>query len=150
MSKVIKSAFEDSSYRLEVCKNVGAEHVSLWIIGGGEHATSIAIADKDIPSLMLALGEAAGVVPKWDGWSENGTPEHLAHILSHLQQYVDAQEAIAAQVEETAKLEAEALELCNVVVTSWGNPPYPSVQHMGKETLNRWIAVARKARELGN
>lgn len=117
---------------------------------GRDEAQTAVLPNRDVPSLMLALGEAAGVVPKVTTRYLYGTPEHLALIQWHLAKYTKAQAAIAAQAEETAKLEAEALELCNVVVTSWGNPPYPSVQHMGKETLNRWIAVVRKARELGN
>lgn len=147
MEKVFAGLASDR--KLEI-RGYGGGDVDLVVRAPSGLPYGISIAHKEIPSLMLALGEAAGVVPKGNSWSEGGTPEHLAHILSHLKQYIEAHETIAAQAEETAKLEAEALELCNVVVTSWGNPPYPSVQHMEKETLNRWIAVARKARELGN
>lgn len=150
MSKTFKSAFDGSKYRLEVCKYTGAKHTSLWIIGGGDHAETIAIADKVIPNLMLALGEAAGVVPKWEPFHKHGTPEHLAHILSHLQQYVDAQEAIAAQAEETAKLEAEALELRNAGNVESGGIVIGSLDVLTTTEQQKWLAVARKARELGN
>lgn len=142
MGKVIKSAFDGSKYRLEVCKYTGAKHTSLWIIGGGDHAETIAIADKDIPSLMLALGEAAGVVPKWDDNGTRGTPEHLAHIQWHLAEYAKAREAIAAEAEETAKLEALALELVN----AYPNIVWEELTTMGK---TRWLQVAAKALELG-
>lgn len=141
MSKTFKSALEDSSYRLKVARGFSDEYLFVSVQGGGRQE-SIAIADKDIPSLMLALGETAGVVPKWDSWSENGTPEHLAHILSHLQQYVDAQEAIAAEAEETAELEALAQELVNAYPTI----VWEELTTMGK---TRWLQVAAKALELG-
>lgn len=109
---------------------------------GRDEAQTAVLPNRDIPSLILALGEAAGVVPKWNSWSEQGTSEHLAHILSHLQQYVDAQEAIAAQAEETAKLEALAQELVNAYPTI----VWEELTTMGK---TRWLGVAAKALELG-
>lgn len=149
MGKVIKSAFEDSSYRLEVCKYTGAKHTSLWILGSGSDAASIAIADKDIPSLMLELGEAAGVVPGLPALYEYGTPEHLETIQWHLAKYTKAQAAIAAEAEETARLEAEALELYN---SYRKESNYHTLSSWAGSELNRemWIAVARKAREIDN
>lgn len=149
MNKVIKSAFEDSSYRLEVCKNVGAEHVSLWILGSGSDAASIAIADKDVPSLMLALGEAAGVVPKVPTQYLYGTPEHLALIQWHLAKYSKAQAAIAAQEEETAKLEAEAVQLYEVhrEIMDYEACTWELLDDVNKRY---WVALARKAREIDN
>lgn len=146
MNKVIKSAVEGSSYRLKVERGFSEESIFVSV-QGGRSQESIAIADKDIPRLMLALGEAAGVVPKWNSWSEGGTPEHLAHILGHLQKYIEAQEAIAAQAEETAKLEAEALELRNAFSMAIGGA---SIDSFVGHSLNKpgWIDAARRAREI--
>lgn len=149
MSKVIKSAFEDSSYRLEVCGDSGAKHTSLWILGSGSDAASIAIADKDIPSLMLELGEAAGVVPGLPALYEYGTPEHLETIQWHLAKYTKAQAAIAAEAEETARLEAEAVQLYEVhrEIMDYEACMWELLDDVNKRY---WLALARKAREIGN
>lgn len=150
MSKVIKSAFEKSSYRLEVGKYPGAEHTSLSILGGSDRGASIAIADKDIPSLMLSLGEAAGIVPKVPSQYLYGTPEHLALIQWHLAKHVKGQAVIAAaQAEETAKLEAKAVELYEVhrEIMDYEACAWELLDDVNKRY---WVALARKARELGN
>lgn len=109
----------------------------------------IAIADKDVPNLMLALCEAAGVVPKWDETGSIGTPEHLAHIQWHLAKYVESQEAFAAQAEETAKLEAEALELYNQYRKVVHLEPCIDWDETHMLVRKQWLAVAQQARELG-
>lgn len=148
MSKTFKSVIEDSSYRLKVARGFSEEYVFVSV-QGGRSQESIAIADKDIPSLMLALGETAGYVPKWDSWSENGTPEHLAHIQWHLAKYAEAQ---VAQAEETAKLEAEAVELWKAYNGGdiWVDVESVKWSDLTESAQTRALAVARKARELGN
>lgn len=140
MSKTFKSAFEDSSYRLEVCKNAGAEHVSLWILGCGLASTSIAIADKDSPALALAILEASGVESPY---------YNLGDAVSNLRQHVEREAKHLAEAKEQAELEAEALELFKASGTYGSDRLFLKFNHLDDHIQKAWLAVARKAREIG-
>lgn len=149
-SKTFKSAFEDSSYRLEVCKNAGAEHASLWILGCGSASTSIAIADKDAPALALAILEAAGVVPVQRDYEsyDDGTPAHLQAVAYFLKQHNEARERATAEARERAELEAEALELFKASGAYGSDRLFLKFSDLEETTQSAWLAVARRAREL--
>lgn len=149
MSKTFKSVFEDSTNRLKVSRGFNDEYVFVTIAGGGIEQMSVAIADKEVPRLMLALGEAAGVVPKVPQSYAYGTPEQLQFIQWQLTKYAQAQAAIAAQAEETAKLEAEAVELYEVhrEIKDYEACTWELLDDVNKRY---WVALASKARELGN
>lgn len=148
MSKTFKSAFDDSNYRLELCKNAGAEHISLWIVGGGSDSASIAVAHKDMPALALAILEAAGYSEDDRKVSNPLYATEFASAMTKLADGIELQERATAEAEAQAKLEAEALMLANSAVLAVGNPPYPSIEHMSDTSLRKWLAVARRAREI--
>lgn len=113
------------------------------------NAAQIQLDNSTAPVIMLALAEAARVPMQGDFTrARAGTPGHLSFIAKHLEQYVVENEHITAEARERAELEAEALKLANAAVIECGNPPYPSVERMGEKVLRRWLAVARRAREL--
>lgn len=139
MRKTFKSAL---GYPLTIVPSDGQD------IGIETTSSFLYIADKEVPSLMLALGEAAGIVPR-NSLHKHGTPEQLETIQWHLTKYVEAQEAIAAQAEETAKLEAEAVELYEMhrEIMDYETCMWELLDDVNKRY---WLALARKARELGN
>lgn len=105
-------------------------------------STGIAIALSDAPALALAILEAAGHGKASDS-------SRLMQAFDLIELHVNEQERITAEAKEQAELEAEALELANSAVLVVGNPPYPSIGHMSDTSLRKWLAVARKAREIG-
>lgn len=101
---------------------------------------------SEAPALALAILEAAGVEPDREPLE---CQVSLGTIVADLQATIKHGEALAAAARERAELEAEALMLANSAVLAVGNPPYPSIEHMSDTSLRKWLAVARKARELG-
>lgn len=110
----------------------------------GFGVTGIAIALSDAPALALAILEAAGVKDT----STGGLITHDRVAVTNLKIHIEKQAKRTTEAKERAELEAEALELVNAAVIECGNPPYPSVERMGEKVLRRWLAVARRAREL--
>ena len=148
MAKTFKSAFEDSSYRLQVCKYTGDEHVTLWILGRGSDSAIIAIDPSDAPALALAILEAAGVEPVDHKVTGLGKPNWLEGIAHGLKLHIEHDAKRTAEAEAQAKLEAEALELLNVRRKFEGIEHVDALDDVPKATRNLWLAVARKAREL--
>lgn len=122
---------------------VSVEHGSLGVKG-------IIIAPSDAPALALAILEAAGVADRrhWNQDVEDGTDVHLEFIAKHLADYIKAQDRAAAEAEDKAKLEAEALELWNVVRESQGRGKAENWIGIPDRVKERWLAVAHRAREL--
>lgn len=117
---------------------------------GRDEAQTAVLPNRDIPSLMLALGEAAGIVPKVPSQYLYGTLEHLTLIQWHLAKHVKGQAAIAAaQAEQNSKLEAKAVELYEVhrEIMDYEACMWELLDDVNKRY---WLALARKARELGN
>lgn len=109
----------------------------------GRHEEFFTVPIDIIPSISLALLESAG-------WPER-EPTSVTHtILSDLNRVVEFQERAKAEAEDKAKLKAEALELVNAwreagnctPLTDWGTL-------IGTSVGDYWLAVARKAREIG-
>lgn len=137
-SKTFKSFLVDSgSRRLHVDRR--PEGTNLWVSDNSwESDYGITIAPSDAPALALAILEAAGVAESSD--------EGVA--AQYLRASIAEQERATAEARERAELEAEALMLANSAVLAVGNPPYPSIEHMSDTSLRKWLAVARRAREI--
>lgn len=147
MLKTFKSAFEDSNYRLEVGKNLGAEHLSLWIVGRGLDSISIAIAPSDVPALSLATLEEAGY--KEDTSLHVSPVNHFGLAMFHLRKGLEDQERVTAEAEAKEKLETEALGYWKaynqaVVPANFGDVQW---EDLAQETQAKWLAVARHVRE---
>ena len=93
----------------------------------------------------LAVLEAAGVeaVHRDYEFYDDGSPEHLEAVMYFLKQYIEARERATAEAKEQAELEAEALELFNAFNHD------QKLSHISEAGYpERWLAVARKAREM--
>ncbi|MGO4297373.1 hypothetical protein [Glutamicibacter sp. MCAF14] len=103
--------------------------------------TMFMLAPSDAPALALAILEAAG-------WPERESTSVTRTILSDLSRVVEFQERATAEAKEQAELEAEALELFNA---QRKHQHYPLVEDwdMQPSCKDTWLAVARKAREIG-
>ncbi|RKS19674.1 hypothetical protein DFO58_2176 [Arthrobacter sp. AG1021] len=146
-SKTFKSAYPGrSNQSLEILRADNRVRVSVDHASDG--ARGIIIAPSDAPALALAILEAAGY--KEHSKANLGSSELLASYgMTKLRQAVQAQVREESETKSQAELEAEALMLANSAVLAVGNPPYPSIEHMSDTSLRKWLAVARKARELG-
>lgn len=101
----------------------------------------IAFDSTTAPALALAILESAG-------WPN----EHLVttEILRRLREFDKHLKAIETEAMERAKLEAEALELFNAgdVEGEFQSGPYDSFAQIHDYAKPKWLAVARKAREM--
>lgn len=104
----------------------------------GETGRAIDLAPTDIPALMLALAEAAGF--------EAFGADYLNKAVDCLQQHTREREREAAEAKEQAELEAEALELFKTLM---GVKGYENFTWSEVASKDEWLAVARKAREIG-
>lgn len=143
MSKTFKSASSERKVRIWEANLGVAVCVEDPITN---ETTSTQIAPSDAPALCLAILEAAGYDDMAD--DANLADVHAFNAMHKLQESVDTQERATAEAREQSELEAEALELANSAVLVVGNPPYPSIGHMSDTSLRKWLAVARKAREM--
>lgn len=151
MSKV----FEGSSQFTDT-RNVSVETLygdaRLLIKGvdadGKEIRAGIALDRNDVPAIALAILEAAGYTEDDRKVSNPLYATEFASAMIKLADGIELQERATAEAEAQAKLEAEALMLANSAVLAVGNPPYPSIEHMSDTSLRKWLAVARRAREI--
>lgn len=111
----------------------------LIVASDGPGARAVRYTPDESAKFALAILEAAGVESPYF---------NLGEAVDNLRQHVEREANHAAEAKEQAELEAEALELANSAVLVVGNPPYPSIRHMGDTSLRKWLAVARKAREM--
>ncbi|GGJ59127.1 hypothetical protein [Glutamicibacter ardleyensis] len=144
-SKTFKSA--KSLLELHIVRT-NEDLVRFIICTEGESFASLDIHPATIPALALAILEAAGVEARSIPSARLGTSEHLSDTAYELSTYIEKQQRATAEAKEQAELEAEALELANSAVLVVGNPPYRSIEHMSDTSLRKWLAVARKAREM--
>jgi len=115
-----------------------------YVLSGG---TSPATVTKDeAPAFALALLEATG----WTADHNGGTMAHaLTNLAKHIKQKAEEEARKAAEAEDAAKLEAEALTLLNSYRLSNGRPARTSLDEINNETSREgWRTIARKAREL--
>lgn len=146
MSKTFKCV-EHEEEVLEVYPFIGDEagrKFSLLMPHVSSNA-GIAFDSTTAPALALAILEAAGVVAKPSN-DDPGTPGNLGRIAYQLMTHIEDAENITAEAEAQAKLEAEALELCNAAIRQEDGAIYDSFSQV--PTPDLWLAVARKAREL--
>lgn len=113
-----------------------------------EDAEHIATFDPaSIPALALAELEAAGY-KEAQGNETTEAAHHFGMAMLHLSLGIKEQDYITAEAKEQAELEAEALELLNVVREARGIKPHLTAGEASPEAMNEWLAVARKAREM--
>ncbi|MGO4251215.1 hypothetical protein AB4Y81_03015 [Paenarthrobacter sp. TAF1] len=115
-----------------------------YVLSGG---TSPATVTKDeAPAFALALLEATG----WTADHNGGTMAHaLTNLAKHVKQKAEEEARKAAEAEDAAKLEAEALTLLNAYRLSNGREARTSLDEINNETSREgWRTIARKAREL--
>lgn len=108
----------------------------------------IAFDSATAPALALAILEAAGLTVAKDDFKEGSIEDLLIDAALHLKGAIRLQERATAEAEAQAKLEAEALELLNASNEAIGISPHSSTDFIGEIVMRRWLAVARKAREM--
>lgn len=141
MSKTFKCV-EHEEEVLEVYPFTGEEagrKFSLLMPHVSSHA-GIAFDSTTAPALALAILEAAG----FDGDENMFTGLAVANLRDH----VEEQERITAEAEAQAKLEAEALKLLNASLASCDLGQIELFDALNPIEQQRWLAVARKAREM--
>lgn len=106
-----------------------------------ETGRAIDLAPSDAPALALAILEDAGF---------NASPNSSFNIAaSYLINGIKEQERITAEAEAQAELEAEAFNLYRTYIAV--HEPMDAIgdwQMLSERTKERWLAVARKAREM--
>ena len=110
-----------------------------------------------LPKVLIGILDEAGLEGKFHPAYDSGTPEHLEQIVGELGTYIERRDEIAAEQAEQKKLEEEALELANAMLELQCYELFPDKEFIpiaswdGKQsgTREKWLAVARKARELG-
>ena len=121
----------------------------LEIVDGGGDMKSFRLDKSDAPAVALAILEAAGVEPDREPLE---CQVSLGTIVADLQGTIQYAEALASANREQAELEAEALELFNTLQTeihgNLGPNWVPVTEFPNIETKRKWLAVARKSREL--
>ncbi|GAA2941190.1 hypothetical protein ACFO7V_16685 [Glutamicibacter bergerei] len=139
MSKTFKSASSERKVRIWEANLGVAVCVEDPITN---EATSTQIAPSDAPALALAILESAGYGEEVD---TDGSPDgHVRVAKYYLYEGVKAHASITAKAKEQAELEAEALELYKA------HTSYHHAKSLSETASpSRWLAVARKAREIG-
>ncbi|MGP7812391.1 hypothetical protein [Glutamicibacter soli] len=132
--KKFKSAL-DSPVTLEVEGNINSQGVFLAVDN-----STILLAPSDAPALCLAILEAVGVTRQGE--------DFLAGALESLQFHIEEQERATAEARERVELEAEALELFNVVREHDGEPRVATWDGFHAGTMEVYLLLARRAREL--
>lgn len=132
--------------RLLHIKNLG-KHVTMSIEVPGQVHMGITFDPASIPALALAELEAAGHKEE-QGNETTEAAHHFGMSMLHLRLGIKEQDYITAEAKAQAELEAEALELLNVVREARGIKPHLTAGEASPEAMNEWLAVARKAREM--
>ena len=117
----------------------------------------LCINTADAPALALAILEESGVTPVFHESCMVGEPEYLENIACSLNNYLIERDRLAAEQAEQKKLEEEALELANTMLELQCYELFPGSEFIPiaswdreqSEICEKWLAVARKARELG-
>lgn len=108
-----------------------------------------AFKPSDAPALALAILEASGVEAKPSN-DDPGTTGNLGRIAYQLMIHIEDAENIAAEAEAQAKLEAEALDCWKAFHNAEGSANFDDMQwsDLMPATQAKWLAVARRAREM--
>lgn len=107
----------------------------------------IAFDSTTAPALMQAIGECLPPIPET---VRDGSYEAFMTVaLEYLGKAVRALETSTAEAEAQAKLEAEALELCNAWREANGYDALSSFSDGAPiGAMAEWLAVARRARKI--
>lgn len=121
------------------------------VVSDGPGARACRYTSEQAAKLSLAVLEAAGVADRrhWNQGVEDGTDVHLEFIAKHLADYIKAQERATAEARELAELEAEAQTLY-LSYYSAIDAPCQDWDFLPERDKRRWLAVARRAREMRN
>lgn len=142
-SKTFKSA--KSTLELGVVR-ANTDHVRVWIEEADKRTFGmIDMSPSDAPALALAILEAAGV----EGSSTGGLITGARIAVGELKRHVAKQERITAEAKEQAELEDEAFNLYRAYMAV--HEPMNAIgdwQMLAERTKEKWLAVARKAREM--
>ena len=132
-SKTFKSAATNRTLTVE-----GFFNGAFSVVFSDDSSRDLMLQGDDAPALALAILEAAGVVPTQHSDSvDEGSQETLEDVMHWLTRHVRSAEA-------KAELEAEALELYKA------HTSYHHAKSLSEAASpSRWLAVARKAREIG-
>ncbi|MNW58827.1 hypothetical protein D3C74_367100 [compost metagenome] len=106
----------------------------------------VSVAPSDAPALALAILEAAG----YKGILASEEPGNLIEkAYSAIRLHIKEQERITAEAKEQAELEAEALKLL-LAFQAIDDPDNRGCEwrQYGTNTKDKWLAVARRAREM--
>ncbi|MGO4298279.1 hypothetical protein [Glutamicibacter sp. MCAF14] len=132
--------FHDDDRKLEVQENEG--QINLYI-EGEINELGINLAPSDAPALALAILEAAGHRPVAYDPERLAGDDLLAYIAHRLAVHVGDEAKRTAKAKDKAELEAEALELYKAAYPVHADWDWKSVANTDK-----WLAVARRAREM--
>ena len=113
------------------------------------YVEGITLSGSDVPALMLELARAAGL-DKMTGIEVivDSFEDHMMNAVLSLEKAIGARRDAEAAAKEQAELEAEALALFNALRDSIDVLPIASFSVLSDPVKARWLAVARKAREM--
>lgn len=146
-SKTFKSGYMSDNSRLEIESAIASAsfHITHCTVVSEK---SFMFNNTDAPALALAILEAAGVEPKMTQFDRVGDQEQLEAIADGLVGYIEAHKASTAEAKEQAVLEGEALALFNAAREGMALTEYGSYEQLDNHSRRKWLAVARKAREM--
>lgn len=121
------------------------------VISDLANSQMIVVHPESAPALALAILEVAGYT-ECDKMARDVARSHFGDAVESLAVGVGEQVRATAEAKEQAELEAEALELFNTLQTeihgNLGPNWIPVTEFPSNETKRKWLAVARKSREL--
>lgn len=118
----------------------------LIVVTDGPGARAARYTPEEAAKFSLAILEAAGY--KEDDTEDTTGLTHFALAMSNLRAGIEEQERITAKAEAQAELESEALELLNAGNAESGGIVVGSLDVLTTTVQQKWLAVARRAREL--
>ena len=108
----------------------------------------IQLDNSTAPALALAILEAAGLTVAKGDVKQDSFEDLMIDASLHLKCAIRLQERATAEAKEQAELEAEALELFNAAREEIAVGTYGAYEQLDNRSRRKWLAVARKAREM--
>lgn len=122
--------------------------ISIYMTDSDEDEAQIDLPMADAPALMQAIAECLPPLP--DIVRDGSYEAYMAVVVEYLDKAVRALEYETTKAKEQAELKAEALELVNAWRDSADCTPFTSWDMLdGTSVGDHWLAVARRAREIG-
>lgn len=125
----------DETVRFRIEPRNGEPGIYLELKENGRTATTVFPAEY-APALAVAIFEAAYVTAQ-------NAPERVSEAWAKLYALATEETVRAAEARELAELEAEALELFKAAYPAHAEWEWPTVP-----SPDKWLAVARRAREM--